>query len=133
MVIASNERSRLSLAGMSLYEEYITGLIYIRNELERLASWPKGKDRLPLPFSISSPQDVERTMAALRSMSGDCEHHAQQYFRKSWQPANAPDVDLMKRPPGLPTLPADDGLVQRLLRQVEELLTDLCPSPDALS
>lgn len=117
----------LSLGRMSLYEEYITGLICYRNELEALVeSWPRGGGCYPFPTSASHHQDTERLTARLHAVMRHFKDSSQRWSEKravDWM--TGLDEGPVERPAGLPAMPADGKVEETLLDQVEQLIDEL--------
>lgn len=116
----------LSVERMGSYEEYITGLIYFRNELDGLiSSWPRARGGAPLPVSSCSPQQTGRFLARLSALITGYEYTMHRYLQSGVESIDAVDIQAEPRPAGLPAMPEADRLERDLLSQVEQLLADL--------
>lgn len=116
----------LGVLTMDSYEEYVTGLIYFRNELEALIeSWPRTRDGKPLPTSSCAQQDKERFLARLRALISGYEYTTSRYALNLTELVDTADAPAEPRPAGLPSMPEADRLEQDVLAQIEQLLADL--------
>ena len=116
----------LTIESINSYEEYITGLIYFRNELEALIdSWPKAKDGKPLSLAVCAKEQTNRFRARLSALITGYEYTMQRYSQSAIDWIVELDSVLESRPAGLHTMPGADRLERKLLSEIEHLLTDL--------
>lgn len=112
--------------GLGSYEEYITGLIYFRNELEALMElWPRSNDGRRLTVSSCPQQRKDHFLARLNALVTGYEYTVREYSATSDRPAEGMESQVEPRPAGLPTLPGDDRLERDLLVQIDQLFSDL--------
>ncbi len=115
-----------TIESINSYEEYITGLIYFRNELESLIdSWPKAKDGNPLLLSACPEERANRFRARLSALITGYEYTMHRYSQSAIDWIVELDTEMESRPAGLPTLPGADRLERKLLSEIEHLLTEL--------
>lgn len=124
MHVMSGETALANLARMGLYEEYVTWLVCFRNELEAFAAtWPADQNTPPAG-PVYSLQHSKLFLDRLKVLMSYYERHvALRPRRTSMRPVNYSRG--LKRPAGLPRIPADNQAGLTLLREIEALLTRL--------
>lgn len=129
MAMQTSERIGLGIGGHGSYEEFITRLIFLRNELEALIeSWPDRQVPCSLAAFSRSQQEQERLSQKLKALALGYEQMAREWARLAQHWMEADEQRTEPRPAGLPAVSQDGHLERSLLAQVEQLLAELKPA-----